>query len=141
VHVHEFTVFICCGRGATLVISAVGVLHDVITAGAKVDVTVKYGLITLLRESVDLCDNAKEVDLECPVDQGKLVLNKSVDIPKQIPPVCSPASAPLLLYSGKWPSLLLSLTPLQGTYNVFANAYTVDGRPITCLTATIQFYM
>ena len=27
----------------------------------------------------------------------------------------------------------------QGKYTVTANAYTVDGRPITCLTATIVF--
>jgi hypothetical protein len=63
------------------------VLHDVITVGAKVDIVVKYGLITLLKESLDLCENAGQVDLECPVDQGKLIIKKSVDIPKQIPPV------------------------------------------------------
>ena len=73
--------------GNTLNIAAVGIIHDVITAGAKVDITVKYGLITLLRESLDLCDNAGKVDLVCPVDTGKLVLNKSVDIPKEVPPV------------------------------------------------------
>lgn len=84
-------VIVSCGTdwnsGETLVISAVGVLHDVITAGARVDITVKYGLITLIRQSLDLCENAGQVDLECPVDTGKLVLNKSVDIPKEIPPV------------------------------------------------------
>ncbi|KAF8252267.1 hypothetical protein K440DRAFT_526641, partial [Wilcoxina mikolae CBS 423.85] len=94
--------------GETLEIEAVGVLHDVITDGASVDLTVKYGLITLIRERFDMCENAGQVDLECPVSDGKRILKKSVDIPKQIPP---------------------------GTYTVIANAYTVDGRRITCITA------
>ncbi|KAG0639818.1 hypothetical protein HOY80DRAFT_885817 [Tuber brumale] len=73
--------------GERLIIRAVGVLRDVVTKGAYVDVTVKYGLITLIKESLDICDHVKEVDLECPIDQGKLALTKVVDIPKQIPPV------------------------------------------------------
>jgi hypothetical protein len=77
-------------RGGTLEIEAAGVLHDVIASGAKVDLTVKYGLITLIRESFDMCENAGQVDLECPVSDGKRILKKSVDIPKQVPPVCSP---------------------------------------------------
>ncbi|KAF8534771.1 phosphatidylglycerol/phosphatidylinositol transfer protein precursor [Trichophaea hybrida] len=98
--------------GGTLEIEAAGVLHDVIASGAKVDLTVKYGLITLIRESFDMCENAGQVDLECPVSDGKRILKKSVDIPKQVPP---------------------------GKYTVVANAYTVDDRRITCITATVVF--
>jgi hypothetical protein len=32
------------------------------------------------------------------------------------------------------------LITAQGQYTVVANAYTADGRPITCLTATVKFY-
>ncbi|KAA8908457.1 putative Phosphatidylglycerol/phosphatidylinositol transfer protein [Sphaerosporella brunnea] len=99
--------------GQTLEIEAVGTLHDAITLGAVVHITVKYGLITLLKESLDLCENAGQVDLECPVNKGKLIIKKSVDIPKQIPP---------------------------GQYTVIADAFTADDRHITCLTATIRFY-
>jgi len=98
--------------GKTLVISATGVLHDVVSQGAYVDIVVKYGMITLIKKTFDLCENAGQVDLECPVDQGKLILEKSVDLPAAIPP---------------------------GLYSVSANVATVDGRQITCLTATVRF--
>jgi len=98
--------------GQPLTIKASGTLHDVVTKGAQVEVTVKYGLITLIKRIVDLCDHVDEVDLECPIDAGKLTLTKVVDIPKQVPP---------------------------GKYNVAANAYLVDGRPLTCLVGQIFF--
>ncbi|PWW75996.1 ml domain-containing protein [Tuber magnatum] len=98
--------------GQALTIEAVGVLKDVVTKGAYVEVSVKYGLITLIKETLDLCDHVNEVDLECPIDQGKLILAKVVDIPKQIPP---------------------------GKYTVKADAGLIDERPLTCLTGTIVF--
>lgn len=52
-----------------------------------VEVTVKYGLITIYKSTLDLCDHAKEIDMECPVAPGKLILKKAVDIPKPIPAV------------------------------------------------------
>lgn len=51
-------------------------------------IEVKYGLITLLRQSADLCDQIENVDLHCPVKEGDLALTKKVDLPQQIPPVC-----------------------------------------------------
>lgn len=48
---------------------------------------VKWGLITLIKQTVDLCDELKNVDLECPLEKGEMVLTKEVDLPKQIPPV------------------------------------------------------
>jgi hypothetical protein len=98
--------------GTTLIIQGSGVTHDVIDHGSYCEVTVKYGLITLIRQNIDLCDNADKVDLECPVDQGKVLINKTVDIPSQIP---------------------------NGKYTVTANCMTPDDRPITCLTGTIVF--
>ncbi|KAG0135342.1 putative phosphatidylglycerol/phosphatidylinositol transfer protein [Tuber indicum] len=73
--------------GESLIIRAVGVLKDVVTEGAYIDVSVRYGLITLIKERLDICEHVDQVDLECPIDQGKLTLTKVVDIPKQIPPV------------------------------------------------------
>lgn len=50
---------------------------------------VKWGLITLISQTVDLCDELKNVDMECPLEKGAMVLTKQVDLPKQIPPVSS----------------------------------------------------
>ncbi|TGZ79721.1 phosphatidylinositol transfer protein [Ascodesmis nigricans] len=98
--------------GSTLQISAVGVLSDVITKGAYVDVVVKYGLITLIKQTMDLCEQVDKVDMECPIKDGKVIIHKSVDLPAVIPP---------------------------GKYSVSANAMTEDDRTITCLTSTIVF--
>jgi hypothetical protein len=74
--------------GKTLSIIATGTLHEAIEEGAKVHLQVKYGLITLINQEADLCEQVKNVDLECPLDKGKLKLSKDVDLPKEIPPVC-----------------------------------------------------
>ena len=72
----------------------------------------KYGLITIIKQTADLCDTVKNVDLKCPIDDGETELTKEVDLPKQIPP---------------------------GKYSVIADAYTEDDEKITCLTATVEF--
>lgn len=48
---------------------------------------VKYGLIRIINQEADLCDNIKNVDLECPLKKGDMTLTKDVDLPKEIPPV------------------------------------------------------
>ena len=48
---------------------------------------VKWGLITLIKQTVDLCEELKNVDLECPLEKGEMILKKEVELPKQIPPV------------------------------------------------------
>lgn len=45
---------------------------------------VKYGLITLIKQEADLCDNLPKIDLSCPLKKGVLTLKKEVDLPKQI---------------------------------------------------------
>lgn len=79
--------------GQKLTISAEGTLLERIEKGATVNLEVKWGLITLIKQTVDLCDELKNVDLECPLEKGKMVLTKEVDLPKQIPPV-SPLPEP-----------------------------------------------
>lgn len=75
--------------GQTLKIKAEGVLHERVEKGAYVLLEVKYGLITLLRQRPDLCDQIVNVNLECPLEEGPLVLTREVDLPAQIPPVRS----------------------------------------------------
>jgi hypothetical protein len=70
-----------------LIISATGTLLDRVEKGATVNLEVKWGLITLIKQTVDLCDELENVDLSCPLEKGKMVLKKEVELPKQIPPV------------------------------------------------------
>ncbi|KAJ5569626.1 uncharacterized protein N7459_009056 [Penicillium hispanicum] len=99
--------------GQTLNIKASGTLLKTIEDGAKVNLVVKWGLITLIQQTADLCEQIANVDLQCPLEKGELVLEKQVDLPKQIPP---------------------------GKYSVFADVYTKDKEQVTCLKAdNIQF--
>lgn len=98
--------------GTTLVIEASGTVKDTILDGAYVNLEVKYGYIRLINTQADLCKEIKNVDLECPIEKGKLSIVKSIDLPKEIPP---------------------------GKYTVQADVYSVDDEHITCLTATVTF--
>jgi len=98
--------------GTTLTVTASGVFTEDVEEGAKVHLQVKYGLITIIRQTADLCDTVKNVDLECPLEKGKMTLSKDVELPKEIPP---------------------------GKYTVFADVVTKDEKKITCLTATVTF--
>jgi len=99
--------------GQTLSIVARGDISSDVEDGAKVHLSVKYGLITIIRQTADLCDTVKNVDLECPIKKGELALTKDVELPKQIPP---------------------------GKYTVLADVVTKDDKKITCLTATVEFH-
>jgi len=78
-----------------------------------VHLQIKYGLITIIKQTLDLCDNVEKVDMKCPIEKGDITFEKEVELPKQIPP---------------------------GKYTVFADAKTKDDEDvITCLTATVEF--
>lgn len=87
--------------GKPLVIKASGTLLEKVDKGATVNLEVKWGLITLIQQTVDLCDQLKNVDLTCPLKKGKMVLTKQVDLPKQIPPVGFPILSKSDLYPGR----------------------------------------
>ena len=70
-----------------MTISAKGTLLERIEKGATVNLEVKWGLITLIKQTVDLCDELENVDMECPLEKGEMILTKEVELPKQIPPV------------------------------------------------------
>ena len=73
-------------RGTTLTIEAQGNFTEKVEEGAYINLSVKYGLITLIRTTADLCEQMKEVDEECPLI-GLKVIKKDVEIPKEVPPV------------------------------------------------------
>lgn len=58
--------------------------------GAYVKLVVKYGLITLITTTADLCEQLGNVDLSCPLEEGEMIVKKEVELPKTIPPVCLP---------------------------------------------------
>ncbi|KAI3404033.2 FTH2 [Candida oxycetoniae] len=98
--------------GANLTFTATGTIDKTITDGAYVEVDVRYGFIKLIHQTYDLCKEITKVDLKCPVNQGKQVISKTIEIPQEVPP---------------------------GRYFVTARAYTKDDEYITCLTATVVF--
>ena len=67
-----------------MTISANGTFSKRIEPGATVFLQVKYGLITLIKQEADLCDNLPQIDLNCPLEKGVMTLKKEVDIPKQV---------------------------------------------------------
>lgn len=99
-------------KGENMTVSGSGVTTQTIEQGAYADVVVHYGLIKLLTQKFDLCEQAKEVDLECPIAPGKYDLTKTVALPGQIPP---------------------------GTYKVDINVKQPDNSQITCLKAQVKF--
>ncbi|EEQ91301.1 phosphatidylglycerol/phosphatidylinositol transfer protein [Blastomyces dermatitidis ER-3] len=98
--------------GQTLTITASGTFHKQVDEGSKVQIQVKYGLIRLVNQEADLCDEIKNVDLECPLEKGNTSFTKKVDLPKEIPP---------------------------GRYTVLADVYTNKKERITCLQAEVTF--
>ncbi|CCE83905.1 Piso0_004502 [Millerozyma farinosa CBS 7064] len=99
-------------RGENLTFVAKGTLSKDIVDGAYAEVDVRYGFIKLLHETYDVCEEITKVDLECPIESGKQVITKTVEIPYEVPP---------------------------GHYVVNVKAYTKDDELITCLTATVDF--
>lgn len=73
--------------GKELVIEASGTVFEDIEEGAYVVLQVKYGLIRLITTKADLCEQIKNVGMECPIKKGPLTLTKSVELPKEIPNV------------------------------------------------------
>lgn len=113
-------------------IKASGTVSEPIEEGAYVALQVKYGLIRLISTKADLCEQVKNVDLECPIDSGDLTLTKTVELPKEIPNVRKHCRTHLFMTH-------LANHRAQGKYTVLADVYTKDDKPITCLTATVVF--
>jgi ML domain len=99
-------------RDSSLNITASGIFSRDVEKGATVALTVKYGLITLIHQTADLCEQIKNVDLECPLKKGKMSMVHSVKIPREVPP---------------------------GKYTVLADVVTKDSEQVTCMEAVVYF--
>jgi hypothetical protein len=60
--------------------------------------TVKLGVVTLIRKTVDFCEELKGTSLECPVQKGPIKFVKTFDLPQELPKVrwCAYKVEPLL---------------------------------------------
>ena len=72
--------------GKTLTIKAHGNFTETVEEGAYMLLQVKYGLITLIKQNADLCEQMSNVDEDCPLS-GEKTITKDVELPKTIPPV------------------------------------------------------
>ncbi|KAI0815123.1 ML domain-containing protein [Irpex lacteus] len=100
--------------GKNLTVKVVGEALEVVEDGAYADVVVKVGVIKLLQKEFDLCEEARnaDVDLTCPIEKGLYTVTHTVELPKEIPP------AP---------------------FKVSVNGFTVEDDPLVCLNLQIDF--
>ena len=72
--------------GKTLTIKAHGNFTKDVEKGAYIELQVKYGLISLIKQQADLCEQMSNVDEDCPLS-GEKTITKDVELPSAIPPV------------------------------------------------------
>ncbi|KAM3586930.1 hypothetical protein VKS41_001979 [Umbelopsis sp. WA50703] len=99
-------------KGQNLDIDFKGTLSEEVVNGSTINLIVKYGVVKLLQKTLDLCEQAKEIDRECPIPAGEFSFTKTVELPKEIP---------------------------GGKYTVNAKILTPDEREITCLNGVTTF--
>ncbi|KAF8960884.1 ML domain-containing protein [Flammula alnicola] len=100
--------------GEDLTITIMGDVTEVIEEGAHADVTVKLGLIKLLREIFDVCEEARDANasVQCPVQTGSYIIEQTVALPKEIP---------------------------QAKFTLNVRGYTVDDDDLFCLDFQVDF--
>ncbi|KAL6304295.1 ML domain-containing protein [Sparassis latifolia] len=101
-------------KGADLTVTVRGVADKAVEEGAYADVTVKVGAIKLLHKEFDVCEEARNanVDLACPVTEGDHQVIHTVTLPKEIP---------------------------AALFSVNVQGYTVDDEDLLCLNLWIDF--
>ncbi|KAG8752992.1 Phosphatidylglycerol/phosphatidylinositol transfer protein [Ceratobasidium sp. 428] len=100
------------GKDLTVTVNAVS--DQGIEEGAYADVTVKLGLIKLLKKQFDICEEARNANatIQCPIAAGEHKVVQTVALPKEIP---------------------------RAKFNVEAQAYTADDEDMMCVKINIDF--
>ncbi|KAI8080019.1 ML domain-containing protein [Halteromyces radiatus] len=99
-------------KGQNLHIDFKGYLKETVEDGAYLYLTVKWGVVQLVKKELDLCEESGKIDEDCPIEKGPVSIVKDVELPKTIP---------------------------GGKYTVEAEVYTVDGERVTCLKGVTTF--
>ena len=98
-------------RGHPLQVTLVGPLKEDIVQGAIAHVKIKLGFIGLIDRDYDVCSEIHQIDKQCPIPNGEFRLEKTFDIPNEVPP---------------------------GHYRIHIDARNADGKPITCADADFR---
>ncbi|CAL1695450.1 unnamed protein product [Somion occarium] len=98
--------------GEDLTVTVKGVASERVEEGAYADVAVKVGRIKILQKEVDLCEEAANTSVQCPVEEGEYTVTHTVTLPKEIP---------------------------QAPFNVEVDGYTVEDEDLVCLRLSIDF--
>ncbi|KZT31388.1 hypothetical protein SISSUDRAFT_1012327 [Sistotremastrum suecicum HHB10207 ss-3] len=101
--------------GHDLTVSVDFTVDEDIVDGAEVDVQVKAGLLKILTQTFDICEEAEvnNAELQCPVKKGSYKnISQVVALPKEIPPAI---------------------------INVDVQGYTVDDDDLMCLKIVLNF--
>lgn len=77
------------------------IVKEDILDGSAAHVTVKLGVVTLIRKTFDFCKEVEGTSLECPVRKGPIRFVKTFDLPREIPKVCWHAYKDELLLTTK----------------------------------------
>jgi hypothetical protein len=65
---------------------AAGKLNKVVEVGAYVKLQVRFNkYITILKTTVDLCEQVKSADKECPLEKDLIKVAKEFTMPEEIP--------------------------------------------------------
>ncbi|KAG8688404.1 Phosphatidylglycerol/phosphatidylinositol transfer protein [Ceratobasidium sp. 394] len=102
--------------GKDLTVTAIGVADKEIEDGAYADVTVKLGLIKLLKKQFDICEEARSANatIQCPIGAGDHKVVQTVALPKEIP---------------------------RAKFNVEARGYSADDEDLMCVKIEIDFIL
>jgi ML domain len=69
-------------------VHAAGRLSKDIEVGAYIKLQVKFNkYITILKTTIDLCEQVKAADKECPLEEGEIQVVKEFTLPEEIPKV------------------------------------------------------
>ncbi|KAG9080917.1 Phosphatidylglycerol/phosphatidylinositol transfer protein, partial [Ceratobasidium sp. 370] len=102
------------GKDLTVTVNAFA--DEVIEEGAYADVTVKLGLIKLLKKEFDICQEARSANatIQCPIAAGDHKVVQTVALPKEIP---------------------------RAKFAVLAQGYSVDDADLMCVKIDIDFML
>ena len=104
-----------------------------VTSGT-VKVSMKYGTIPLVDESLDLCDLVTQVNMKCPLAKGPFNLDLKEDIPDYVPSV----SNLFILYKELTFIWIHNYTTIQGDYSGNATISDQNGKELACLSITLS---
>ncbi|EIN04960.1 hypothetical protein PUNSTDRAFT_116237 [Punctularia strigosozonata HHB-11173 SS5] len=101
-------------KGKDLSIEVTGNAGEVVEDGAFADVTVKIGPLRVLQKRYDLCEEARNANasIQCPIDEGRHIVNQTVTLPKEIP---------------------------NALYRINVRGYTMNDEDMVCIDLDVDF--